>query len=124
MTASLAADAILVLHLGFILFVMFGAALVIWRVGFAWLHLPALAWAVWIVASHGICPLTPLENSLRRAAGQAGYEGGFVQHYLPGLIYPPGLTPAQQTWLAFALAASNALLYGWALFRYRQRTRL
>jgi len=121
MLASLAADAVLVAHLLFILFAALGALLVVWRARLAWLHLPALAWAVWIVATHGICPLTPLENSLRRAAGEAGYPGGFIDHYLVPLIYPPGLTPGQQTWIACALAASNALLYGWALLRKRVR---
>lgn len=123
--ASLAADAVLVVHLLFILFAASGALLVLWRGRIAWLHLPALAWAAWIVGTHGICPLTPLENSLRRAGGAAGYPGGFIDHYLMPLIYPPGLTPAQQTGLALLLVASNALLYGWALFfRYRRKTRL
>lgn len=122
MGASLAADAVLVAHFAFILFVMFGAALVLWRGAWAWLHLPALAWAVWIAATHGICPLTPLENSLRRAAGQAGYEGSFVNEYLMPAIYPSGLTPAHQTWIAVALVGGNALLYGWALFRSRRRS--
>jgi hypothetical protein len=117
MAASLAADAVLVAHLLFILFAALGALLVAWRGAVAWLHLPALAWAVWIVATHGICPLTPLENSLRRAAGEAGYPGGFIDHYLMPLIYPPGLTPSQQTWIALALAASNVVLYGWALWK-------
>lgn len=121
MAASLAADAVLVLHLLFILFAALGALLVVWCGWIAWLHLPALAWATWIVASHGICPLTPLENALRRAAGEAGYAGGFIDHYLMPLIYPPGLTATQQTWIAAALVASNALLYGWALFRRRAR---
>ena len=121
MLYALAADAVLVLHLAFILFAVAGALLVVWRRRIAWLHLPALAWAAWIVASHGICPLTPLENSLRDKAGQAGYEGGFIDHYLMPLIYPPGLTPAMQNWLALALVASNTLLYGWALLRRRRR---
>jgi hypothetical protein len=116
MLYALAADAVLVLHLAFILFAAAGALLVVWRGRIAWLHLPALAWAAWIVASHGICPLTPLENALRHRAGQAGYGGGFIDHYLVPLIYPPGLTPAHQNWLALALVACNALLYGWALF--------
>jgi Protein of Unknown function (DUF2784) len=120
--ASLAADAILVLHLAFILFVMFGAALVAWRARLAWLHLPALAWGVWISATHGICPLTPLENSLRLAAGEAGYEGSFIDHYLVPVIYPDGLTPAHQNWIAAALVATNVLLYGFALFRARRRS--
>jgi hypothetical protein len=121
MAYALAADAVLVLHLAFIVFACAGALLVVWRGRVAWLHLPALAWAAWIVASHGICPLTPLENALRHAAGQQGYAGGFIDHYLVPLIYPPGLTPAHQTWLAILLVASNTLLYGWALLRRRRR---
>jgi len=122
MAASLAADAVLALHLAFILFVMFGAVLVLWRPRIAWLHLPALAWGVWISATHGICPLTPLENSLRRVAGQAGYPGSFIDHYLMPLVYPEGLTPTHQLWIAIALVASNALLYVWALLRCRRRS--
>ncbi len=117
MAASLAADAVLVLHLAFILFVVFGGVLVLWRAPVAWVHLPVLAWGVWISATHGICPLTPLENSLRRLAGESGYPGGFIDHYVMPLIYPSGLTPAHQFWIAIALVASNAVLYGWALFR-------
>lgn len=121
MGAALAADAVLVLHFAFIAFVVAGPLLVLWRGRVAWLHLPALAWAVWIAATHGICPLTPLENSLRRAAGQAGYQGSFIDQYLMPLIYPSGLTPVHQTWIAIALVGANALLYGWAVFRSRRR---
>jgi len=113
--ASLGADAVLVLHLAFILFVMLGATLVVWCPRLAWLHLPALAWGIWIEAAHGICPLTPLENSLRRAAGASGYPGSFIDHYLMPVVYPAGLTPAHQNWIAFGLVAVNVLLYGWAL---------
>lgn len=122
MPAAIAADAVLLLHLAFILFAALGALLVVWRARWAWLHLPALAWAVWIVATHGICPLTPLENSLRHAAGEAGYAGGFIDHYLMPLIYPPGLTPEHQNVIAIALATANLLLYGFAILRRRSRT--
>ena len=117
MAAAIGADAVLLLHLAFILFAVFGGVLVLWVPKLAWLHLPVLAWAVWISATQGICPLTPLENSLRRAAGDAGYPGTFIDHYIMPLIYPPGLTPTIQVWIAIVLAASNALLYGWALFK-------
>ena len=120
MLASLAADAVVFVHFCFILFVALGAALVVWRARVAWLHLPALAWGVWIIATHGICPLTPLENALRRAAGEAGYAGSFIDHYLVPLIYPPGLTPRHQTAIAALLVATNVLLYGWALLRHRR----
>ena len=92
---SLAADAVVVLHLLFIALAVFGGIGVLWVPQLAWLHLPALAWAVWISATHGVCPLTPLENSLRRLAGQAGYPESFIDHYLMPVIYPGGLTPAQ-----------------------------
>lgn len=117
MAYSLAADAVVLLHLGFILVAVFGGLAVLWWPQAAWLHLPALAWAVWIAATHGVCPLTPLENHLRRLAGEAGYPGGFIDHYLMPAIYPAGLTPAIQTGIAIVLAAFNALLYGWALFK-------
>ena len=120
MLASLAADAVVVAHFAFIVFVALGAALVVWRARMAWLHVPALAWGTWIIATHGICPLTPLENALRRAAGEAGYAGGYIDHYLVPLIYPPGLTPQHQTWIAAALVAVNVVLYGWALLRHRR----
>ena len=116
MLASVAADAVLIVHLLFIAFLALGGVLVVRRARWAWLHVPALAWGVWIELSHGICPLTPLENSLRRAAGEGGYAGGFIGHYLLPLIYPPGLTPQHQIWIAALLVGSNALLYGWALF--------
>jgi hypothetical protein len=87
------------------------------------LHLPALAWAVWIEASGGVCPLTPLENSLRRAAGQAGYSGGFIDHYLGPIIYPAGLTREAQWAIAGVLLVVNAALYGMLLKRARARRR-
>ena len=117
MAYSLAADAVVLLHLLFIAFAVFGGVLVLWVPNIAWLHLPALAWAVWISATHGICPLTPLENSLRRMAGEAGYPESFIDHYVMPVIYPSGFTPTIQTGVAIVLAATNALLYGWALFR-------
>jgi hypothetical protein len=108
---ALAADAVLVLHLAFILCVAFGGFVVLWARRFAWLHLPALAWGVYVSLAGRACPLTPLEQALRRAAGEAGYAGGFIDHYLLALIYPPGLTPAVQTAIGVVLIAINAGLY-------------
>lgn len=119
MIARLAADAVLLLHLGFILFVLLGGLLALrWR-GAPLLHLPAAAWGVHVELSGGLCPLTPLENRLRVAAGEAGYAGGFVEHYLLPLIYPAGLTPDIQQVLAAVVIGANALAYGWVYLRRR-----
>ena len=117
------ADAVLVLHGLFIVWAAFGA-LAVWRwPKLAFAHLPALAWAVWIEASGGVCPLTPLENSLRRAAGQTGYSGGFIDHYLGSIIYPEGLTRQTQWLIAGALAAVNLVIYT-LIIRRRNRVQL
>ena len=122
MIHRLAADAVLLLHLGFILFVLLGGVLAVrWR----WaplLHLPAVAWGVYIELSGGLCPLTPLENRLRIAAGDAGYAGGFIEHYLLALIYPAGLTQDVQYVLAAIVVGVNALAYGGG-WRRRRRAR-
>ena len=92
MSWSLLADAVLVVHGLFIVFVVLGGLLVLRWPKLAWLHLPAVVWGVWIEWSGGICPLTPLEQRLRIAAGEGGYAGSFVEHYLGAAIYPEGLT--------------------------------
>ena len=123
MTYALLADAVVAFHFCFILFAMFGALAVVWRWRLRWLHLPVLAWAVGIMVLHGICPLTPLENRLRELAGQQGYEGGFINHYLLPLIYPPGMTPGIQLGGAALLAAANAFFYVWAWRRAKRAER-
>ena len=121
MSYSLLASLVLLLHALFVLFAIFGALItLVWRYA-PLLHLPALAWGVAIELTGGVCPLTPLENSLRRAAGEAGYEGGFVEHYLVPILYPAALTPRAQTLLGVGLAAINIALYAWVIRRMRQR---
>jgi hypothetical protein len=121
--ARLGADALLTIHLLFVVFAVLGGLLVFWRTWFVWLHLPALAWGIWIEASHGICPLTPWENKLRRLAGETGYQGGFIEHYLLPIVYPLGLTPAIQLRLAIGLAAVNIVIYGLLIARGLRRSR-
>jgi hypothetical protein len=121
MARAFFADTVLVLHGLFIVFVLLGALTVLWRAAMAWVHLPAEGWAVWVSYSGAYCPLTPLEQSLRRAAGQAGYEGGFVEHYLGALIYPAGLTADQQFVFGAVVVALNLLLYGVVLVRAARR---
>ena len=118
-----AANAVVVFHLGFILFVICGGWLVLYHLRWAWLHAPAWAWGVWIEVSHRICPLTPLENHFRALAGEAGYSGGFIDHYLIPVIYPAGLEPTDQVSLAAALLTMNAALYAGAIVRQRRRRR-
>ncbi|UFQ98733.1 DUF2784 domain-containing protein [Pseudomonas wenzhouensis] len=118
----MAADALVVVHLGFILFVMLGGLLLLRWPRLIWLHVPAVAWGVIVECLHLGCPLTPWENQLRRMAGQAGYEGGFIEHYLIPLIYPAGLTPAIQLWLGAIVVLANAAVYAWLIGRWRRKT--
>jgi len=110
----LLADAVVVVHLLFIAFALGGAALVLLRPWVAFVHLPAAAWAAYVEFSATICPLTPLENTLRARAGATGYAGGFVEHYLIPVIYPAGLTPRVQLVLGAIVVAVNGALYALA----------
>ncbi len=116
---SLAADAVMLIHFAFIAFALLGSFLVLWKRRVIWLHLPALAWGVWIEVSGGYCPLTPLENHFRALAGHSTYGEGFITHYLGPVIYPEGLTRTTQFVLAGVLIGVNAL--GYALV-WRRRT--
>lgn len=121
MPYALLADVVLAGHLAFIVFVVFGGLLVVRWPRVAWLHLPALTWGSWIELTGGICPLTPLENRLRRAAGGPQYQETFIEHYIVPLIYPPGLTHGAQLLLGVALIVWSVGVYGWAIHRWRRR---
>ena len=103
------------------LFVVAGGALVVWRPWVALAHLPAAAWGAWIELTGNLCPLTPLENRWRRAAGESGYDGGFIEHYVIPVLYPEGLTPRMQLGFGVGVIAINALFYGLAWQRARRR---
>ena len=111
MLYRLAADAVLAAHLAFVLFVVCGGLLVLRTPRLAWLHLPAVAWGAFVELSGSICPLTPLEVTLRRGAGEAGYGGDFIEHYLVSLIYPAGLTRELQMALGAAALLLNLIVY-------------
>lgn len=119
MSYRLLVDLIVTTHFLFMLFVIFGGLLLLWRGWTIWLHLPAVCWGVFIELSGRICPLTPLENRFRQAAGLQGYEGGFIEHYLLPVIYPEGLTRHIQFYLAAAVVLINLLFYG--IFLYRRK---
>lgn len=105
------ADLTVLVHLAFLLFVAVGGLAVLKWPRLAWVHLPAAAWGVLIEFAGWICPLTPLENQLRRAAGEAGYRGGFIEHYITAVLYPEGLTRTSQIALGALALAVNAAVY-------------
>ena len=116
------ADLVLVVHLAFVLFVVLGGLLVLRWPRIALLHVPAAIWGILIEYSGSICPLTPLENSLRRAGGEAGYSGGFIEHYIQPAIYPAGLTRGTQIVLGSLALIVNLMAYG-VLIARRNRLR-
>lgn len=124
MEFRLLADAVLLLHGGFILFVVAGALLVLRKPALAPLHLAAAAWGVGIELAGAVCPLTWLELRLRALAGEAGYHGDFIEHYVVALVYPAGLTRGMQTLLGAGVLLVNALLYAWLWRRRRSRRAL
>ena len=106
-------------HFAFLLFVMFGGLLVLrWRRA-VWLHVPCFLWGSGIEVTGGICPLTPLENRLRRAAGETEYFGTFIEHYILPVMYPAGLTRTVQLALAVGLVLLNVSIYAWVMRRRR-----
>lgn len=116
MSYQLAASATALLHLAFILFVLFGGLLVLRWPRLMWLHLPAAAWGVLIEFFGWWCPLTKWENYLLREAGRAGYDGGFVAHYIMPVIYPAGLTRGLEIAIGVFVLVLNAVVY-WRVFR-------
>jgi hypothetical protein len=111
------ADAVLVAHLAFVLFVLLGGLAARWRRWMACVHLPCAAYGAAVELGGWVCPLTPLENRLRALAGERGYGGGFVEHYVVPIVYPEGLTPAVGMALAVAVVAVNVAVYAWVLLR-------
>jgi hypothetical protein len=120
MPYHLLANLVMLLHFGFILFAVLGALLVARWPRLVWLHLPTAFWAMAIEFYGGICPLTPLENSLRAKAGMASYQESFIEHYLGAMIYPGEITTAVKIMLGLGVLMINLGLYLW-IIRHRQR---
>jgi hypothetical protein len=122
MNPRLLADVVLVFHALFIAFAVFGGLLAIWRRGaWLWIHIACAIWAATVVIMGWTCPLTPLEQTLRQAAGQQGYQTSFIEHYLLAAIYPEGLTRLIQISLGIGVVIFNALVYGLYYFLRKKR---
>lgn len=116
MIPALLADLVMLVHAAFVVYVAAGAFLVLRWPRTAWIHVPCALYGAAIEFFGWTCPLTPLEASLRRAAGQAGYAGGFLEHYLQPVLYP-GSWERIHLWLGAAVVVGNGLVYGWILWR-------
>ena len=120
MICSLSADLVLIVHLAFVLFVALGGLLVLRRPRLAWLHLPAVAWGAISEFLGVICPLKPLETTLRELGGGIGYEGDFIGNYITALLYPSGLTRGAQVALGIGALVMNVAVYGYWLLKKRR----
>ena len=117
MIYGILADIVVLVHAAFVLFAVFGGFLVLRRRRLAWLHIPAVLWAALVEMAGWICPLTPLENMLRRRAGDGMYQSDFIEHYLMPVLYPAALTREFQTALGLAVLFINAAVYTWVWHR-------
>ena len=122
MFSRAAADIVVLLHLAFILFVAVGGLFVLRWPRLAWAHLPAVVWGALVELAGWVCPLTPLENRLRAAAGESSYSGGFIDRYIVSIVYPSGLTRGTQLALGTAVIAINLVIYGTLLRRRWRRS--
>jgi Protein of Unknown function (DUF2784) len=113
-------DLVVVLHLAYVVFAVAGGFLLFWRPRLIWIHLPAAAWAAIVELCGWICPLTPLENHLRKAAGLSGYGEGFIAHYLIPVLYPQHLTRPFQIMSGLGVVFLNLLVYGFLLSRRKK----
>ena len=120
MIYRLLADIVVVIHVCFVFFVVFGGFLLRRWPKLIYAHVPAAIWGVMIEFAGWVCPLTPLENSLRVRGGQAGYQGDFIDHYIIPLLYPHGLNRNIQTALGIIAFAVNAIAY-YLYFRSRRK---
>lgn len=115
------ADLVLLAHLAFVIFALLGGLLVLRYRNLLWPHLAALAWGVAVQWANWICPLTPLENALRRTGGEAGYAGGVIEHYAMRVLYPDALPLELRYLLGLALILVNGAVYAYVLSRKRRR---
>jgi hypothetical protein len=122
-TARTLGDLVLASHFAFIVFAVLGGLLVLWKSWIVWLHIPSVLWSGYVNLFGQVCPLTPLENRFRHLAGQAGYEGGFVQHYIAPLVYP-GVIPERWGIVSgLSVVVWNVLVYTLVVIQWRSGPR-
>jgi hypothetical protein len=120
---SILADIAVVLHLGFVLFVLFGGLLIVKWPKVMWLHLPAVVWGAVVEFTGWICPLTPLEDWLRAQGGESDHTGDFIARYFLSILYPEALTRDIQVMLGALVLLVNLVAYGWVWRRSDARHR-
>ena len=120
MGARILANLVLALHFAFVLFSVLGGFLVLWKRWIAWLHIPSVLWSSFVNLFSHVCPLTPIENNFRHLAGQAGYEGGFIQHYVAPLVYPGGMPRRMELIAGYSVLVGNGLVYALVIFLRRR----
>ena len=121
MLSRLLADFVLCFHFGFVIFALFGGLLVLFRRRAAWLHVPAVLWSSVVNLAGWVCPLTPIENRFRSLAGQEGYQGGFIEHYIGNLVYPGGMTRDLELTAGVSVVAWNLIVYAFVIYRSRHK---
>jgi hypothetical protein len=107
----IAADSVLLTHFLFAAFAVFGGLLVAFDSRWAWLHVPTVVWSSLVNLMGWTCPLTPIEKRLRVLSGQAGYAGGFIQHYVGRAVYPGGMPRRLELVAGYSVLVGNALVY-------------
>jgi Protein of Unknown function (DUF2784) len=117
MKARILANLVLGVHFAFVVFSVLGGFLALWKRWVAWLHIPSVLWSSFVNLFSHVCPLTPIENRFRRLAGQAGYEGGFIQHYVAPLVYPGGMPRRMELIAGYSVLIWNAFVYGFVVLR-------
>lgn len=123
MPYTVLADLVVLLHVGFVVFAVFGGLLALHSPRWVYVHVPAAAWAVLVEWTGWICPLTPLENFLRMQGAGSGYHGSFIEQYVLPLLYPASLTRPLQVVLGVLVVLINVGIYGWVWYRMAGRAR-
>jgi hypothetical protein len=117
MPYRLAADLVLMSHFMFAAFAVFGGFLAFNNPAWAWVHIPVVLWSSIVNLMSWTCPLTPIEKALRVRAGQTGYSGGFIQHYIGRAVYPRGMPRQLELVAGISILAGNALVYAGVLVK-------